>query len=66
MFRQVTAVPQETRDEVKRIFEEWQENQMKSDARIEAAMDDYEEEDDEYEAEDKSDDHVNKKRKLDT
>jgi hypothetical protein len=54
MFRQVTAVPQETRDEVKRIFEEWQENQMKSDARIEAAMDDYEEEDDEYEAEDKS------------
>ena len=51
-FRQINPVPQETRDEVKRIFEEWKENQKKSDARIEAAMDNYEEEDDEYESED--------------
>ena len=53
-FRQTNPVPQETRDEVKRIFEEWQKNQINNDARIEAAMDNYEEEDDEYEAEDES------------
>jgi len=52
----MNPVPQETRDEVKRIFEEWKKNQMNNDARIEAAMDNYEEEDDEYESEDNDED----------
>ena len=56
MFRVIGPVPQETRDEVQRIFKQWQENQMNNDVYFEAAMDDYEEEDDEYEPEDDDED----------
>lgn len=56
MFRVIGPVPQETRDEVKRIFEQWQENQLKNDAYFEAAMNNYEEENDEYEPEDDDED----------
>ena len=56
MFRVIGPVPQETRDEVQRIFKQWQENQMNNDVYFEAAMDDYEEEEDEYEPEDNDED----------
>jgi hypothetical protein len=56
MFRVIGPVPQKTRDEVWRIFREWQENQKMRDLYAETAMDNYEEENDEYEPEDDDED----------
>jgi hypothetical protein len=54
--RQVGPVPKETREEVWRIFREWQENQKMRDVYAETAMENYEEENDEYEPEDDDED----------
>ena len=54
--RQVGPVPKETREEVWRIFNEWQENQKMRDVYAETAMENYEEENDEYEPEDDDED----------
>lgn len=49
-FRQMNSVPQETRDAVKAIFEEWKKNQVDKSPYIDDNLDEYEDDEEEEES----------------